>query len=152
MAQKQQEKTETVHKPGVMNAKNVTPDEAKFIEQNANELSRTTRYAKWIHNLDEHEDHPGQTLATQSIDVIKAWAEKRGGTPAKVPGTDHDGHLGVMRIQFPGYGGRKLEPTTWEAWAETMKARQLVFLYQEHMSSGSDSNFFHFDSPFREHD
>lgn len=74
-----------------------------------------------------------------------------------MPGTEHDNHLGVMRIQFPGYGGKSLAPATWEEWAKTIEERKLVFLYQEHMyqehmSSGSMSNYFMFDSPFREHD
>lgn len=143
--------TEDFKAPGI-DAKNVTPEEAKFLEEYKDKLSRTSLHAKWIHNLQEHEDHPGQTLATQNIDVIKHWAEERGGTPAKVPGTEHGDHLGVMRIQFPGYGGQSLAPATWDEWDKTIKDRKLVFLYQEKMSNGSQSNFFMFDSPFREHD
>jgi hypothetical protein len=35
---------------------------------------------------------------------------------------------------------------------KTFKKRKLVFLFQEHMKNGKQSNFFHMDSPFREHD
>jgi|SRR5579875_3775060 len=154
--QKTQNSGETAHgenyKAEGINAKNATPDDVKFMEQYKDKLSRTTLHAKWIHNLQEHEDHPGQTLATRNIDVIKHWAEERGGTPATVPGTEHDGHLGVMRIQFPGYGGKSLQPATWEEWEKTIDARKLVFLFQEEMSNGNKSNFFMFDSPFRERD
>ncbi|HZU11478.1 MAG TPA: hypothetical protein VFB58_01450 [Chloroflexota bacterium] len=151
MAQATEQKTQNYKAEGI-NAKNVTSDEVDFLKKYGDKLSRTTRYAKWIHSPDEKEDHPGQTLATQNIDVIKAWAEERGGTPAKVPGTDHGDHLGVMRIQFPGYGGKSLEPTTWDEWEKTMRDRKLVFLFQQHMRNGNMSNFFHFDSPLREHD
>lgn len=62
--------TEDLKAPGI-NAKNVTPEEAKFPEKYKDKLSRTTLHARWIRNLNEHEDHPGQTRATQNIDVIK---------------------------------------------------------------------------------
>ncbi|MGH2448028.1 MAG: hypothetical protein ACRDFS_05430 [Chloroflexota bacterium] len=137
--------------PGIQ-AENVTPDEAEYLKKYSNELSRTTKHARWIHDTSEHEDHPGQTLATQSHDVIEQWAKERGGTPATVPGTEHGDHLGVLRIQFPGYGGASLEPVSWDEWFKTFDSRKLVFLYQEKMSNGNQSNFFHFDSPFREHD
>jgi len=73
-----------------------------------NLLSKTTQRAKWIHSSDEHEDRPGQSLATQSHEVIKHWAEQRNATPATVPGTEHGGHPGVLRFNFPGYGGESL--------------------------------------------
>ncbi|HLI08033.1 MAG TPA: hypothetical protein VKV40_15805 [Ktedonobacteraceae bacterium] len=132
-------------------AENLTPEERKFLEEHASELSPTTLRAKWINNLNEHEDQPGQTLATQNPEVIKHWAEERGGTPATVPGTEHDNHLGVLRINFPGYGGQKLQPVSWDKWMQTFKDRNLVFLFQERMRNGHQSNFFHMDSPYREH-
>src|SRR5579875_3017410 len=54
-------------------AENLTPEERKFLEEHASELSPTTLRAKWINNLNEHEDQPGQTLATQNPEVIKHW-------------------------------------------------------------------------------
>lgn len=133
-------------------AQNLTPEERAFLEKYMDELSPTTLRARWINNLNEHEDHPGQTLATQNPEVIKHWAEERGGTPATVPGTEHGDHLGVLRINFPGYGGQKLQEVSWEQWMQTFKDRKLVFLFQEHMRNGHQSNFFHMDSPYREHD
>src|SRR5581483_8599951 len=52
-------------------AKNVTSQEAAFLDEHAGELSKTTLRARWVHTPDEHEDHPGETLATQSHDVIR---------------------------------------------------------------------------------
>ena len=111
--------------------------------------SKTLKYAKEIRSVDEHEDHPGQTLATTVHDVIRQWAEERGGRPATVPGTEHEGRLGVLRFDF-GDDDPGLEEVSWDDWFETFDARNLNFLYQEHLSSGDQSNFFRFDNPERE--
>ena len=142
--------TQKSHAPNVA-AENVTPEEARFIADHP-DLSASTKRARWIHNPNEKEDHPGQTLATQSHEVIKHWAEERGGKPATVPGTEHDGHPGVLRFNFPGYGGQSLEEISWDDWFKAFDERHLVFLFQQHMSNGNQSNFFHMDSPEREHD
>lgn len=129
-------------------AKNVNREEKRFLEQHAEGLSdTTTKYAKWIHSPDEGEDHEGQSLATRSHEVIRAWAEKRGAKPATVPNSEHDGHVGVLRFDFPGYGGGDLQEISWEEWFEPFDERELVFLYQEHKSDGTESNFFQLDNP-----
>lgn len=130
--------------------KNATPEEIKFIERYADQLSASTKRAKWIHSPQEHEDRPGQTLATRNPEVIKHWAQERQAVPATVPGTERGDHLGVLRFNFPGYGGRKLQEVNWEQWLKTFKDRNLVFLFQEHKKSGEMSNFFRFDNPSRE--
>jgi hypothetical protein len=112
----------------------------------------TTQQAKWIHVVSQHEDHPGQTLATREHAVIQHWAAERQAEPAAVPGTEHGDHLGVLQFDFPGYGGQDLKRVSWEEWFKTFDERQLVFLYQEHKRDGATSNFFHLDSPEREHD
>ena len=58
-----------------------------------------------VHSPDEHEDHEGQSPATRSREVIRAWAEKPGAKPATAPGSERDGHVGVLRFDLPGYGG-----------------------------------------------
>jgi hypothetical protein len=123
---------------------------ASFIKEYGDKLSDSTKRAKWIDSPHEHQDHSGQTLATRSHDVIKQWAEERKATPATVPGTEHSDHLGVLRFDFPGYGGQDLQEVSWDDWLKTVEDRKLVFLYQEQKSDGSQSNFFRFDSPFRE--
>ena len=112
--------------------------------------SRSLQYAKRIESLDEHEEHPGQTLATKNHEVIKRWAEERGAKPATVPGTEHDGHVGVLRFDFPGYGGQELKHVSWDEWFKTFDARNLTFIYQEHTKDGKESNFFQLDNPDRE--
>lgn len=132
-------------------AKNVTKEEAQFIREHADELSRTTQHAKWVHSADEHEDRPGQSLATRSHEVIKHWAEERGAQPATVPGTEHQDHAGVLRFNFPGFGGRDLQEIDWDEWFKSFDDRELVFVFQEHKTDGVQSNFFQLDNPNREH-
>jgi hypothetical protein len=88
------------------------------------------------------EDYPGQTLVTKDHDVIRQWAEQRHAVPATVPGSRHDDHVGVLRFDFPGYGGERLEHISWDEWFGTFDERNLEFVYQEHRSSGEPSNFF----------
>jgi hypothetical protein len=94
--------------------------------------------------------HPGATLLTRNHDIIKSWAEKRGASPATVPGTEHDGHLGVLRFNFPGFGGNRLQAVTWANWFKAFDKRHLAFIYQDTKTDGTMSNFFRFDSPVRE--
>ena len=106
--------------------------------------------AKEIKSPDEHEDYPGQTLITRNHDVIRRWAEERGAKPASVPGSEHDGHRGVLRFDFPGYGGEGLEDISWEDWFRAFDERNLTFKFQEHTKDGTPSNFFVLDNPNRE--
>lgn len=131
-------------------ANNATREEMAFIRRNADKLSKTTLRAKWVHSPDEHEDRPGQTLATRSHEVIRHWAEERGARPATVAGSEHDGRPGVLAFDFPGYGGRQLKKISWDDWFRSFDERQLVFLFQEHTRDGKQSNFFRLDNPKRE--
>lgn len=108
--------------------------------------------AKWIHSRDEHADRPGQTLATRDPDVIRGWAEARGGEPATVARRDGE-RPRTLPFDFPqgGQGNRsgrrRLEPIGWEDWLTTFRERDLVFLYQEQLRDGRQSNFFRLDNP-----
>lgn len=83
--------------------------------------------------------------------MIRQWAEERDASPATVEGTEHGEHLGVLRFDFPGYGGGgKLRHVSWEEWFDTFDTRQLNFIYQERKSDGTQSNFFRLESPQRE--
>jgi hypothetical protein len=92
--------------------------------------------------MSEHESHHGETLTTKDPDVIKRWAEARRAVPATVPGSEHQGHAGVLRLDFPDYGGKDLERISWDEWFKAFKARDLRFKFQEHKKDGSKSNFF----------
>jgi hypothetical protein len=98
------------------------------------------------------EEYPGQSLVTKDHDVIRRWAEERGAVPATVPGTEHDGRLGVLRLDFPGYGGERLEHVSWDDWFRSFDERDLEFVYQEHLKSGQKSNFFKVRNPHGDED
>jgi hemerythrin superfamily protein len=125
-----------------------TEDDDQFLREHGDELSRSTQHAKWIHSVDDHEDHAGQTLATRNPDVIRRWAEERNATPATTPGGDVE-RPRVLRFDFPNFD-RKLQEVSWEAWLRVFEERELVFLFQERMKAGNQSNFFRLDSPHRE--
>ncbi len=131
-------------------ATNLTPQDKRYLTSNASKLSRTTRRAKWINSQDERADRNGQALATRNHDVIKHWAEERGAVPATIPGTEHGKTLGVLRLNFPGYGGGNLQEVNWDQWFNTFDKRKLTFLFQQNLRNGNQSNFFRLDSPLRE--
>jgi hypothetical protein len=80
--------------------------------------------------------------------VIRHWAEERRAAPATTPGGDAE-RPRVLRFNFPGYD-KNLQEISWDAWFNTFDERDLVFIFQEHMKAGNQSNFFKFDSPERE--
>ena len=127
-------------------------EDERYLDEYGGDLSRTTLRARWIDSPEDHEEHPGQSLATRHHEVIKTWAEERGGHPATVPGTEHQGRPGVLRFDFPGYGGRALEIISWDEWFKSFDERDLVFVFQEQKANGRQSNFFMLDNPEREHD
>lgn len=144
MAEKEREQSKT-------DEKNRTRADKRFIKEHGEELSdTTTKYGKWVHSSDEHEDKPGQSLVTRSHEVIQRWADERKAVPSTVPETGPDDRPGVLRFNFPGYGGDRLEAISWEDFFRVFDERKLVFLFQEHKSDGSQSNFFRFDNPERE--
>ncbi len=105
---------------------------------------------KVVTKPNDHADRPGQTLETRNHDVIKQWAETRKAVPSSVTGSEHDGHLGVLRLNFPGYGGAKLVEVSWDSWLKAFDARNLSFIYQETKRDGTESNFFRLLNPTRE--
>jgi hemerythrin superfamily protein len=124
-------------------------DDERFLEEHSDDLSPSTRRAKWIHTPDDRAEHNGQTLATRNVEVIRAWAEARGAQPATTPGGDAE-RPRVLRFDFPGFGGQNLQPVSWDAWQRVFEERELVFLFQEKKKDGKQSNFFRLDSPERE--
>jgi hypothetical protein len=114
------------------------------------ESSKSLKYAQEVTSTDDEPERAGRSLATTSHDVIREWAEERDATPATVEGTEHGDHLGVLRFDFPGYGGDKLRHVGWDEWFDTFDRRGLNFIYQEKRADGSPSNFFRLENPDRE--
>jgi hypothetical protein len=160
------------------NDTNATAEERQFLERFGDQLSPSTHRARWIHTPDERPERKGQTLATRSPEVIRAWAEERGGRPAAATRGKDDGRPHVLRIRFTdgdgdggngggrdggngrggdgngagkGRGGRSnLEEIDWQEWLDTFQERDLVFIYQEQRRDGRQSTFFRLDNPRRE--
>jgi hypothetical protein len=112
--------------------------------------SKSLKYSQEIRSVGDKPERPGRSLVTTDHDVIMQWAQQRDATPAAVPGTEHDGHPGVLRFDFPGYGGRELAEVSWDAWFAAFDERGLNFIYQEQTSDGRQSNFFQLENPQRE--
>ena len=129
----------------------MTMEERELVRKHKDKLSPSTLRAKWVHSPEEREDRKGQTLATRSHDVIKAWAEERGATPSTVEGTMRGTRPGSLRFAFNNEEPKgRLKEVSWDDWFRTFDERQLIFLHQQHLRNGNQSNFFRFDSPNRE--
>jgi len=113
------------------------------------QTSDSLKYSQEVTSPDEDPERAGRSLATTSHEVIKQWAEARGGRPATVEGTEHGDRLGVLRFDFGGENER-LRHVSWDEWFATFDARRLNFIYQEERSDGRQSNFFRLESPDRE--
>lgn len=76
-----------------------------------------------------------ETKSTADHEVIRRFAEDRGGKPAIVAGT------GIIRLNFPGFAEENLEDISWEDWFEEFENNNLALVYQEKTSEGEESNF-----------
>lgn len=108
--------------------------------------SDAVKYSQEIDDTDEHAERDGRSLVTRSHEVIQQWAEQRKASPATVEGSEHDGHVGVLRFDFPG-GSTDLQHISWDEWFKAFDARRLNFIYQERRSDGKESNFFRLQNP-----
>jgi competence ComEA-like helix-hairpin-helix protein len=73
---------------------------------------------------------------TTDHQAIMDWVEARGGVPAHVKRTGDKGDPGMLRIDYPGFGGENsLEPLDWDTWFEAFEANGLAFLYQDEKDS-----------------
>jgi hypothetical protein len=119
--------------------------------KSAKSETKSERYAQHIDSPEQHEEREGRSLITRNHDVIRGWAEERHAKPATIKGTRHGDHLGVLRLNFPGYEeDGNLEEVSWDEWFATFDERNLEFIYQEHRTDGKQSNFFRLDNPNRE--
>lgn len=58
-------------------------------------------------------------------------------------------HPRVLRLDFPPYG-EGLQDIDWDAWFRTFDERNLIFMFQEHLRNGRQSNFFRLANPEHE--
>ncbi|HET9903723.1 MAG TPA: hypothetical protein VFQ27_08505 [Xanthobacteraceae bacterium] len=79
-----------------------------------------------------------QAQRSRDHEVIRRWAEARGGHPAVVEGTE------ILRIDFDEPGGSndtKLRRIAWDAFFRIFDSRALEFLHQERTHDGKQSRF-----------
>jgi hypothetical protein len=80
---------------------------------------------------------------TTSHNVIRKWAEERGGKPATVKATEEDGHAGILRIDFdpPDEG---LDRISWDEFFAKFDETGIAFLHQDRTKDGKMSRFHKF--------
>ena len=109
--------------------------------------SKSLKYAQEIRSTDDRPERAGRSLVTTDHEVIRRWAQARKAVPATVEGTEHQGHLGVLRFDFPGYSGDRLTEVSWDDWFDAFDKRGLNFIYQETRTDRKRSNFFQLENP-----
>ena len=78
--------------------------------------------------------------------VIRNWIEARGGHPAIVKATEHDGKGdGILRVDFRDHGD-KLDDVDWDAFFKVFDENKLAFLHQDKTADGKESRFSKFVS------
>lgn len=90
----------------------------------------------------------GESKTTTDHEVIRKWAEDRGGQPTVVKGTEKTGPgAGLLRFDFVGEGQQSnpsLQPLPWEEFFNTFEEKKLALLYQDTTREGKQSRFFKF--------
>jgi hypothetical protein len=78
--------------------------------------------------------------------VIKEWAEKRHGKPAKIKDTGDGKDEGILRIHFPEASqvNENFQEITWKDFFKNFEENQLLFLYQDKKDNGDYSTFHKF--------
>jgi len=84
-----------------------------------------------------------QASTTTDHLVIRKWAEERGGSPARVKGTEDASGEGILRFDF-AEPDEKLEKISWEEFFETFDDKNLALLHQDKTADGKTSRFFKF--------
>jgi hypothetical protein len=91
-----------------------------------------------------HAESDTASRTTTNHDAIRKWAEKRGGHPTSVTGTEHGKETaGVLRLDF-GVKDEKLHPVDWQAFFDKFEESNLAFLYQDKTTNGKISRFHKF--------
>ena len=83
-----------------------------------------------------------ETKRTHDHETIRSWVEERKARPTRVKRTGNGDDVGILRIDFHGYGGEQdLEEISWDEFFEKFDEKRLDFLYQERTESGEVSRF-----------
>jgi fructose 1,6-bisphosphatase len=106
-------------------------------------VSHTVSKAKPGKTAVHAESHTASKTTTDH-EAIRKWAERRGGHPTSVTGTEHGKETaGVLRLDF-GVKDEKLHAVDWNAFFDKFEEAKLAFLYQDKTSDGKMSRFHKF--------
>jgi hypothetical protein len=79
---------------------------------------------------------------TTNHEEIQRWAEARNAKPSTVKRTSNQNDPGILRLNFPGYGGGdSLQEISWQEWFHKFDEQELALLFQEETRDGKLSNF-----------
>src|SRR6185312_10467409 len=84
------------------------------------------------------------TKVTTDHQVIREWAQERGGKPAAVRSTHRGKDAGILRLEFPGAphaDDESLEEISWDEWLAKFDDAELALLYEDKTAAGKKSNF-----------
>jgi hypothetical protein len=84
-----------------------------------------------------------EAKTTRDHNVIRKWAESRGGHPATVTATARDSKAGILRLDFDPKDD-SLEEVSWDRFFEKFDGENLSFLYQDETEDGKKSRFHKF--------
>jgi hypothetical protein len=83
-----------------------------------------------------------RSLTTIDHDLIRSWAEERGGKPSEVTSTAGGGDASLIRIHSLGFGGEgALNEISWDDWFRKFDEANLAFVCEEATADGQRSNF-----------
>jgi len=100
------------------------------------------KYRKWASTGKRRKSWLRNPKRLRYHNEIKKWVEGRGGRPIAVKSTGGGEDAGILRIDFPGFGGgAALEEISWEEFFRKFEENKPAFLYQEETAGGEKSNF-----------
>ena len=84
-----------------------------------------------------------EAKTTTDHNLIRQWAEERGGKPTSVEGTGDKKEAGVLRLDFAPKD-KELNEISWADFFSKFEKEKLAFLYQDRTTDGSISRFHKF--------
>jgi hypothetical protein len=93
-----------------------------------------------------------ETRMTTEHEEIRRWAEKCGGAPATVAGTERGEEPGLLRFKFRADSDGKLQQISWDDFFEKFDKENLALLYRDdEEDEACESRFFKFVDRRRAH-
>lgn len=97
---------------------------------------------KWVEKPNQHEDVPGQFLATRNHEVIRDWAEAIHAKPVVLRAGSRDDPMQTLRLQVSARRVSEYDHISWGEWFDWMDQADLVFIFQERSPDGGISDLY----------